>query len=315
MNTSLNKPVIFLMGPTASGKTDLAIKLSNQIDTRLISVDSALIYKEMDIGTAKPSKKILEQYPHYLVDICKPDEAYSANDFTRDAKLQIDKAFIKNQTPLLVGGTSFYFNALEYGLSNLPESTKDSRDKFAKLLQKNGPNKLHSMLSDIDPISAKRIHPNDSQRVTRALEVFDISGESLSDLQGSKKSIINNPIIKIILMPDRGVLHQRIEKRFLSMIDDGFINEVESLFTNNPNLNDSFPSVRCVGYRQVWNYLKGEIDKDEMIERAIIATRQLCKRQSTWLNSEKDALIIRDLDEKKALDYILKLSNKFISGA
>ena len=205
----------------------------------------------------------------------------------------------------MVGGTSFYFHALEHGLSNLPESTTESREKFNQLLKEKGSAELHKSLKKIDKKAAERIHPNDSQRVTRALEVFDLSGKTLSDLQGNKKPGIDYPIKKIILMPPRGELHQRIEKRFLSMMDEGFLSEVEQL-KQNPNLHEDLPSIRCVGYRQAWQYLKGDIDKDTMIEKSIIATRQLCKRQSTWLKSEADALILETIDVKSAVRFIQK---------
>jgi tRNA dimethylallyltransferase len=312
MTTITDKPIIFLMGPTASGKTDLAIEISKIISTRLISVDSALIYKGMDIGTAKPSKEIMQKYPHYLVDICSPDQSYSAHDFTIDARYQIEQAFANKQTPILVGGTSFYFNALQYGLSDLPESTQESRNKFSQLLKNEGASSLHKQLNQIDPVSATRIHKNDSQRITRALEVYYLSGKTLSDLQGNRQQIISNPIIKIIIKPDRDILHKRIEDRFLNMIDDGLLHEVEILH-NNPNLHENLPSIRCVGYRQVWQYLNGKIDKEHMIERAVIATRQLCKRQSTWLNVEDDALIMKESDVNKALQYIEKETNNLKS--
>jgi tRNA isopentenyltransferase (miaA) len=291
------------MGPTASGKTDLAIELSKHFNARLISVDSALIYKGMDIGTAKPDADTLKKYPHHLIDICKPEQSYSAHDFVMDAKTQIEVAFDQHQLPILVGGTSFYFNALEHGLSNLPESTSASRQKFRHLLQEKGSDELHKDLAKIDEKSAKRIHPNDSQRVTRALEVFDLSGKTLSELQGNKKSSITYPIKKIILMPQRNDLHQRIESRFLSMMDNGFLAEVERL-KQNPNLNEDLPSMRCVGYRQAWQYLNGEIDKPNMVEKSIIATRQLCKHQSTWLKNEKDALILSSTNVLEAIKFI-----------
>jgi len=234
MTQSTNKTVVFLMGPTASGKTALAIQLAQQFKARIISVDSALIYKGMSIGTAKPDADTLTAYPHHLIDICEPDQAYSAYDFAQDAKQQIQTAFENNETPVLVGGTSFYFHALEHGLSNLPESTTESREKFNQLLKEKGSAELHKSLEKIDKKAAERIHPNDSQRVTRALEVFDLSGKTLSDLQGNKKPGIDYPIKKIILMPPRGELHQRIEKRFLSMMDEGFLSEVEQL-KQNPN--------------------------------------------------------------------------------
>ncbi len=291
------------MGPTASGKTELAIEISKKIDSRIISVDSALIYKGMDIGTAKPDKKTLEDFEHHLIDICDPSESYSAHEFVKDALEQIEIAFDNNKLPILVGGTSFYFHALEHGLSNLPESTIESKNKYNELLKETDSQSLHKELEKIDKTAADRIHPNDSQRVTRALEVFDLSGKTMTELQGNKTKALTHPIKKIILMPNRQEIHQRIEKRFHKMLDSGFIEEVEQL-KSNPNLNEDMPSIRCVGYRQAWQYLNNELDKEQMIEKAIIATRQLCKRQSTWLNSEKDALFLDSADVDKAIKYI-----------
>ncbi len=294
---------LFLMGPTASGKTDLAIEISQHIKARLISVDSALIYQGMNIGTAKPDKQTLAKHPHYLVDICKPNESYSAQDFVNDATVQINLAFANNELPILVGGTSFYFNALEHGLSDLPESTNESRLKFNQLLKERGSEALHKELTEIDPIAAKRIHPNDSQRITRALEVFDISGQTLTKLQGQKQGGLDCKIQKIILMPDRSLLHQRIETRFHQMMKQGFINEVKAL-KQDTSLHEDLPSIRCVGYRQAWQFLNGEMDETKMIERAIIATRQLCKRQSTWLKSETKGLRLAQGDVEKSLNFI-----------
>jgi len=295
--------VLFLMGPTASGKTDLAIEISKHLNSRLISVDSALIYQNMDIGTAKPNKKILSDHPHHLVDICKPSDTYSAQDFVNDATDQIKLAFANNELPILVGGTSFYFNALEYGLSDLPESTFSSREKFNQLLHEKGSATLHKDLEKIDPIAAKRIHPNDAQRVTRALEVFDISGQTLTALQGNKQGALNCQIKKIILMPDRAILHQRIKARFHLMLEQGFIDEVKAL-KKDDKLHEDLPSIRCVGYRQAWQFLNNEIDEVEMIERSIIATRQLCKRQSTWLKNETQGLKLKAANVTKCLNYI-----------
>lgn len=298
-----NKTVVFIMGPTASGKTELAIEVSKIIKTRIISVDSALIYRGMDIGTAKPDAQTLAKYPHHLIDICEPEQSYSAHDFAHDAIIEIEKAFREGALPLLVGGTSFYFSALEHGLSNLPESTPESRKKFNKLLEEKGSEALHKRLFEIDPVAAERIHPNDSQRITRALEVFELSGKTLSELQGNKKILMDYPIKKIILMPKRELIHQRIEKRFLSMIKNGFIDEVKA-FKNNSNLTKDSPSMRAVGYRQTWQYLDDEIDLETMTEKGIIATRQLCKRQSTWLNAEKDALVLEQADIEQILNWI-----------
>ncbi|BAF61815.1 tRNA (adenosine(37)-N6)-dimethylallyltransferase MiaA [Candidatus Vesicomyidisocius calyptogenae] len=303
MPIQINKTVIFLMGPTASGKTNLAIKLSQQFKTRLISVDSALIYKGMNIGTAKPDKATLKKYPHYLINICSPESSYSVFDFIRDANKQIKTAFAKNELPILVGGTSFYFHVLEHGLSNLPESSTKSKEKFNQLLRNKGTIKLHQDLKKIDPQAANKIHPNDSQRIIRALEVFNLSGKTISELQGNKKPIIDYPIKKIILMPKRNELHTKIETRFLLMMKNGFLNEVQHL-KQNPNLHQNLSSIRCVGYRQAWQYLNGKIDKTEMIEKIIIATRQLCKRQITWLKSEKYALVLNNSNLAKAVTFI-----------
>ncbi len=302
----LNPPsntVLFLMGPTASGKTDLAIKISKKINSRLISVDSALIYQGMNIGTAKPDTETLKAHPHYLIDICKPSDTYSAQDFVNDATHQIELAFSQNKLPILVGGTSFYFNALEHGLSDLPESTPESREKYNQLVKEKGLDALYQSLQKIDPIAAQRIHANDSQRITRALEVFNISGKTLTKLQGKKQGGLNCIIKKIILMPDRSELHQRIETRFHLMMEQGFMDEVRVLKTNTA-LHQDLPSIRCVGYRQAWQFLNNEIDEAEMIERSIIATRQLCKRQSTWLRSQTQGLKLKTADIEKTVDFI-----------
>ncbi|MDB3972518.1 tRNA (adenosine(37)-N6)-dimethylallyltransferase MiaA [Candidatus Thioglobus sp.] len=291
------------MGPTASGKTDLAIKISKKINSRLISVDSALIYQGMDIGTAKPDTETLKAHPHYLIDICEPSDTYSAQDFVNDATHQIELAFSQNKLPILVGGTSFYFNALEHGLSDLPESTPESREKYNQLVKEKGLDALYQSLQKIDPIAAQRIHANDSQRITRALEVFNISGKTLSELQGKKQGGLNCIIKKIILMPDRSELHQRIKTRFHLMMEQGFMDEVRVLRTNTA-IHQDLPSIRCVGYRQAWQFLNNEIDEAEMIERSIIATRQLCKRQSTWLRSQTQGLKLKTADIEKAVNFI-----------
>lgn len=304
MTIASNNSVVFLMGPTASGKTELALEIYDRFDVCLISVDSALIYRGMDIGTAKPSPEILANYPHKLIDICEPEESFSVNHFVTLAKEHIDLALKENKLPVLVGGTSFYFHALEYGLSDLPESSTDSRKHFNDLLKNNGSEKLHSQLVKIDPKSAERIHHNDSQRITRALEVFHLSGQTLSELQGNQAiNKLDHQIKKIILMPDRSELHLRIEKRFMTMMESGFLDEVESL-RNNKKLNLDLASMRCVGYRQAWKYFDGIYDKQEMIDKAVIATRQLCKRQHTWLRNENDALILNKANIDKVINFL-----------
>jgi len=306
MSSSPNNSVIFLMGPTASGKTELAIELCKHFDAYLISVDSALIYRTMDIGTAKPDTDTLQKYPHALVNICEPEDSFSANDFVAQAKNHINLALDQNKLPILVGGTSFYFHALEHGLSALPESTNESRQYFTEQLKTLGSEELHKQLSAIDPLSANRIHHNDSQRVSRALEVHYLSGKTLSELQGNKDgNALSNPIKKIVLMPNRAELHQRIEQRFNKMMSSGFMGEVKKLRASK-KLNLDLPSIRCVGYRQAWQHLDGNTTKSEMIEKAIIATRQLCKRQCTWLRHETEALTLAESDIDKAIEFIGK---------
>jgi len=307
MSLSPNNSVIFLMGPTASGKTELAIELCKHFDAYLISVDSALIYRTMDIGTAKPDADTLKKYPHALVNICEPEDSFSVNDFVSQATNHINLALDQNKLPILVGGTSFYFHALEYGLSALPESTNESRQHFTEQLKILGSEELHKQLNAIDAIAANRIHCNDSQRVTRALEVHYLSGKTLSELQGNKDgNALSNPIKKIVLMPDRAVLHQRIEKRFNRMMSSGFMDEVKMLRANK-KLNLDLPSIRCVGYRQAWQHLDSDTTESEMIEKAIIATRQLCKRQCTWLKHENEALTLAEANIDKAIEFIGKV--------
>jgi tRNA dimethylallyltransferase len=286
-----DKPfVIFIMGPTASGKTDLAVELYNKLDCEIISVDSALVYRGMDIGTAKPDKELLAKIPHRLIDICDPAESYSAAQFLEDANNAIKEIQDKNKTPVLVGGTGLYFRALEQGLAELPEANYRIRARLESEGESEGWQSLHTRLSKIDPEAAARINENDPQRIQRALEVYEITGETMSSLLSEgRKRAFPFPIKKIILSPeDRSILHERVKQRFIQMLDSGLIEEVENLYRRG-DLSLSLPSMRMVGYRQVWRYLDGQTNYEEMQEHAIIATRQLAKRQITWCRSETDA--------------------------
>lgn len=282
--------VIFIMGPTASGKTDLAVQLHEKIACEIISVDSAMVYRGMDIGTAKPDKELLEKVPHRLIDICDPCEPYSAARFMKDANQAIKEIRDKDKTPILVGGTGLYFRALEQGLAKLPEANYRIRARLEQEGETEGWISLHKRLNEVDPEAAARINENDPQRIQRALEVYEITGETMTKLlsEGRKRKLLF-PIKKIVLSPeDRSVLHERIKQRFISMLSVGLIEEVETLYKRG-DLSLSLPSMRMVGYRQVWRYLDGETDFEEMKEHAIIATRQLAKRQLTWCRSEIDA--------------------------
>ena len=279
-----HKPLaIFLMGPTASGKTDLAIQLRQQLPVEVISVDSALIYRGMDIGTAKPSKAELALAPHRLIDICDPAESYSAANFRTDALREMQEISAQGKIPLLVGGTMLYYKALLEGLSPLPSADEKVRSEIEAKAALIGWGGLHQELSKIDPISAQRINPNDSQRINRALEVFYLTGKTLTELTAQKGEALPYDILQFAIAPEqREVLHLRIEQRFHKMIELGFQQEVEKLY-RRADLNENLPSIRCVGYRQMWEYLRGDYDHDEMVFRGICATRQLAKRQITWL--------------------------------
>ncbi len=283
-----NKPTaIFLMGPTASGKTNLAIRLYQTLPVEIISVDSALIYKGMDIGTAKPSAEELAQAPHRLIDILDPAESYSAMNFRIDALREMAEITAKGKIPLLVGGTMLYYKALLEGLSPLPNADESVRTDIEHKAEKMGWATLHQELAQIDPVSANRINPNDSQRISRALEVFYLSGKTLTELTEQKGDTLPYHILQFAIAPEnRQVLHQHIEQRFHKMIDQGFQAEVEKLYAR-PDLHINLPSIRCVGYRQMWEHLRGDYNLDEAIYRGICATRQLAKRQITWLRGWK----------------------------
>jgi len=283
-------PAIFIMGPTAAGKTDLALELAKRHPLEIISVDSALVYKGMDIGTAKPSAEILKQFPHHLVDILEPTESYSAGRFRDDALSLMADITSRGKVPLLVGGTMLYFNALQKGMSKLPSADPAVRAKLDAEAAEFGLAYLHQRLAEVDPVAAARIHVNDPQRLQRALEVYEITGKSLTELTAAQGETLPYKVSKIIVAPfDRAVLHQRIAKRYREMVENGFLTEVQKLYQRG-DCHPGLPSIRAVGYRQAWAYLNGELDMETFIDKAIIATRQMAKRQITWLRSQDDGV-------------------------
>lgn len=306
--TTQQKPTaIFLMGPTASGKTALAISLRQRLPVDIISVDSALIYRGMDIGTAKPNAEEQRLAPHQLIDILDPSQPYSAADFRRDALAAMAKISAAGRIPLLVGGTMLYFKALLEGLSPLPSADPNIRLDIENMAKEKGWGYIHARLESIDPIAAARIHPNDPQRLSRALEVYLISGQSLTEMtQTAGKELPYNVFQFAIAPQDRNILHQRIEKRFHQMLDLGFEHEVRTLFDRG-DLHVDLPAIRCVGYRQMWSYLSGEIDYDEMVFRGVCATRQLAKRQITWLRSWDDVHWLNSDQPQQALDTVMQV--------
>lgn len=303
------------MGPTASGKTNLAIELLSYLECEIVSVDSAMIYRDMDIGTAKPSKLVLTQIPHRLINIHDPSEVYSAAEFRSDAINAIEEIFNKGRIPLLVGGTMLYFHVLQHGIATLPAANSLIREQLKTELKNFGLKRLHEHLATIDPIAAERIHPNDPQRILRALEVALVSGKPLTELQNTlTQSSLPYLFINIALLPDdRSLLHKTIATRFHNMLELGLIEEVEKLFKRG-DLHSDLPAIRTVGYRQVWNYLLNIISYSDMQELAIIATRQLAKRQLTWLRSWHQ-LNIFDSHDKENIKKIVTLIKKNLNKA
>ena len=311
-------PAIFLMGPTASGKTDLALQLADALPCEIISVDSALIYRGMDIGSAKPNAEILQKYPHHLIDILDPAQSYSAAQFRDDALQAMADITARGRIPLLVGGTMLYFKALTEGLAAMPSADPEVRARLEQQAASESWAALHTELQRIDPVSAQRIHPNDPQRLLRALEVWHISGQTMTQLR-AKQSLEKQQLLAsngahlpynvatfAIAPQQRSVLHERIAQRFQQMLEQGFIAEVEAL-RQRGDLHVDLPSIRAVGYRQAWAYLDGEYAYDEMIERGIIATRQLAKRQFTWLRSWDDVEWLDSLSCNKMSQVLKRL--------
>ena len=302
-------PAIFLMGPTASGKTALAMELVQQFPCDIISVDSALVYRDMNIGTAKPTAQELAVAPHRLIDICDPHESYSAARFCEDALREMQKITRQGRIPLLVGGTMLYFRALEQGLSPLPQADAAVRERLLAQAGELGWQAMHDRLAVIDPAAAARIHPNDPQRIQRALEVYEVSGKSMTELQQLHgKPILPYSIIKLVQAPwSREILRERIAQRFELMLQQGFEKEVRDLVKRYA-LTPDLPSMRSVGYRQMLMYLQGDYSYEEMREKGITATRQLAKRQLTWLRKEQNALWLKQ--DGDAAATIIKRSLK-----
>lgn len=289
---------ILLMGPTASGKTDLAVELTTWLPCDIVSVDSAMVYRGMDIGTAKPDAATLARAPHRLIDCCDPAEAYSAARFCEDAMREMAAIAAAGRIPLLVGGTMLYFRALQQGLSPLPSADPDTRRHLDDEAKRLGWDAMHRRLALVDPRAAAQIHPNDPQRIQRALEVFALTGRPLTELQraGACRPRLPYRLLKLVRAPEqRAALHERIERRFHAMLASGLEDEVRGLLARG-DLTPDLPSMRCVGYRQVLKYLAGEYKYPIMVQRGIIATRQLAKRQWTWLRAEADCHWLGDAD-------------------
>lgn len=305
-------PVIFLMGPTAAGKTGLAMSIADHFATRLISVDSGQVYRGMDIGTAKLSVEEMRDYPHALIDIRDPSTPYSADEFCQDALELMRESIVEGKIPLLVGGTMFYYRALQYGLPDLPSADDAVRQKLLAEATEHGWPALYERLSQIDPVSAQRINSNDRQRIQRALEIYELTGRPVSEHKPSSQQVIPYDIIKIGLWPaDRSILHARIAQRLEQMFEQGFIQEVERLHARR-ELHDMLPAMRAVGYRQVIDYLNGEVDYDTMRERCIYSTRQLAKRQLTWLRHDSNVnwFDTEYVDfQEKVLDFLRKTTS------
>ena len=306
-NSGLLPPAILLMGPTASGKTDLAMALCDVLPCELISVDSALVYRGLDIGSAKPEPELLARYPHALIDICDPSEAYSAAQFREDALREMQRITAAGRIPLLVGGTMLYYKALVEGLAEMPEADEAVRASIAELADREGWPAVHAELASVDPEIAAAIHPNHSQRLSRALEVYRISGVTMTEWRRRQQAQhLPWRVFQFAIAPlERRTLHERIKTRLELMMAAGFLDEVRALVARG-DLHDGLPAVRAVGYRQLWQHLHGELSYDEALERALIASRQLAKRQMTWLRAWPDLCWLETgRDQKDHLNTVI----------
>lgn len=308
-------PAIFLMGPTASGKTGLAVELVQRFPLEIISVDSALVYRGMDIGTAKPDTATLAQAAHHLIDIIEPTASYSAAQFRTDALKLMEEITARGKIPLLVGGTMLYFKALQGGLSNLPEANAEIRARLEEEAKAQGWSALHERLAAVDAKTAGRLEKTDAQRIQRALEVWEITGRPMSEIyKQSKGETLPYQLLKLALVPsDRSVLHERIAVRFRTMLEQGLVEEVRGLRVRYPELTAELPSMRCVGYRQAWQHLDGEFNLPELVNKGIAATRQLAKRQLTWLRAMDDTVELDCLD-RQLQEKIFITINQFIKN-
>lgn len=305
------------MGPTASGKTGLAVELVERYPVEIISVDSAMVYRQMDIGTAKPDAETQRRAPHRLIDIRDPAESYSAAEFRDDALAEMASINQQGRVPLLVGGTGLYFRALAGGLADLPAASATLRAQFEQEAAESGWPALHRRLQELDPVIAERIHPNDPQRIQRALEVISLTGRPMSEIQAEQgqqqAGTFGYRVLRLVVCPDqRKELHRRINQRFEQMLQQGFLDEVKALIQRG-DLNPAMPSMRCVGYRQAWSHLQGEIEFSEMVKQAQAATRQLAKRQLTWLRQETEALWY-DLQRESTRKTVLQNFDRFLES-
>ena len=306
-------PVVCLMGPTAAGKTDLALSLHDRGGVDLISVDSAMVYRGLDIGTAKPSPAVQARAPHALIDIRDPAQAYSAAEFVTDAEPLIEASREAGRIPVLVGGTMLYFRSLLYGLSRLPAADAGLRARLEAEADRLGWPALHGRLAQADPDTAARLHRNDAQRIQRALEVYELTGQPISRLQASASpEPLSGPVVTVGVMPSaRRILHERIEARFAAMLADGVIDEVAALRAR-ADIHPDLPAMRAVGYRQIRGYLDGRIPRDELHFRGTAATRQFARRQVTWLRREADLAWLDPL-ENNACDRLSDLINRVVA--
>lgn len=302
------------MGPTATGKTEMAMRIADAIPAQIISVDSAMIYRHMNLGTAKPDHKTLSQYPHKLIDICEPTDRYSTAEFRRDALTAIKESFASQKTPILVGGTFLYFQSLLEGISPIPAVSDAVLERLSLQLEAQGSPALHAELLKVDPESGERLNPNDSQRVLRALSVYQETGKPLTHFWNlPKQSGLDYPFLKIALANNNEKKRNtQIAQRYQTMIESGLVEEVIQLRERYPELNLDYPSMRAVGYRQIWNYLEGETTLEEAIELAVIATRQYAKRQRTWLRREED-LVTFDVAAPQYPESVLSTITDFLA--